>query len=218
MTLDTRTSFHPEPQELAAGQTLYEAGEVGSVWQLETGALRLDRMDAAGGRFVQIVLPGDLLGLELLVAYPYAHNARAIVPSQVRRRTLSGEAERRLVMMEGLMQQQRRGEDLVMLRSGAAQDRLKHLLLMLAPEETPWLAEGAACALPTIKDMAAIIDTSPETVSRIFANLKRTQILDSRERQSARFSLARLRESEWPTGMTRSDGGARLREPGHAPV
>lgn len=213
MYIDTRSSFQNEPISLSAGEVLYEAGGVGSVWQLERGAMRLDRAEREGHRFMQIVLPGDLLGLELLVAYPYAHTARAIVPCQVRRRLLSGEAERRLVMMEGLMQQQRRGEDLVALRTGPAQERLKHLLLLLAPEDTPWAGEAAACALPTIKDMAAIIDTAPETVSRIFANLKRTQILDDRTRQGASFSLSRLRESEWPAGMTRSDGGTRLRDP-----
>lgn len=195
---------------LATGDVLFEAGGMGTVWQLESGAMRLDRVNREGARFMQIVLPGDLLGLELLAAYPYAYTARAIVPSQARRRGMGSDAERRMVLVEGLAQQQRRGEDLVMLRTGPAQDRLKHLLLLLAPHDTPWGTAGMTFPLPTIKDMAAIIDTAPETVSRIFANLKRTQILDDRQRQSASFSLSRLREVEWPTGMTRSDGAQRL--------
>lgn len=212
MFIDASVSFHSAPSltPLATGEVLFEAGGTGSIWQLESGAMRLDRVSREGSRFIQIVLPGDLLGLELLAAYPYAYTARAIVPCELRRRPLSGDAERRLALVEGLAQQQRRGEDLVMMRTGPAQDRLKHLLLLLAPEDTPWVGEAAPCALPTIKDMAAIIDTAPETVSRIFANLKRTHILDGRQRQSASFSLSRLREVEWPTGMTRSDGSQRL--------
>lgn len=210
MLIESPSSKLDDTRSLATGEVLFEAGGVGSVWRLEQGALRLDRVDREGPRFVQLVLPGDLLGLELLAAYPYAYTARAIVPSSVQRHGLPSDGERRLALIDGLVQQQRRGEDLIRLRTGPAQDRLKHLLLSLAPEDTPWLGEGAACALPTIKDMAAIIDTAPETVSRIFANLKRTQILDGRQRQSARFSLSRLRESEWPAGMTRSDGGQRL--------
>lgn len=210
MLIDTPSSAQDDPLHLATGEVLFEAGGVGNVWRLAHGALRLDRVDREGPRFMQLVLPGDLMGLELLAAYPYAYTARAIVPSAVQRHVLHGEGERRMALIDGLVQQQRRGEDLIRLRTGPAQDRLKHLLLSLAPEDTPWLGEGAACALPTIKDMAAIIDTAPETVSRIFANLKRTQILDGRQRQSARFSLSRLRESEWPAGMTRSDGGQRL--------
>jgi CRP-like cAMP-binding protein len=197
---------------LAPADLLFEAGGTGTIWQLESGAIRLDRVDREGPRFMQIALPGDLLGVELLAAYPYAFTARAITPCSVRRRSLASDSERRLALVEGLVQQQRRGEDLVALRSGPAQERLKHLLLLLAPDDTPWMGEGANCPLPTIKDMAAIIDTAPETVSRIFANLKRSQILDTRQRQSASFSLVRLRESEWPAGMTRSDGGARMRE------
>lgn len=185
---------------------------MGPVWQVEQGALRLDRVSREGARFVQLALPGDLLGLEVLAALPYAYSVRAVVPSRVRPRALSGDSERRLAMMEGLLQQQARIEELVSLRTGPAQDRMKHLILLLAPEDAAgWQSDEAHRALPTIKDMAAIIDTAPETVSRIFANLKRTQLLDSRQRQGASFSLARLRESAWPTGMTRSDGGLRLR-------
>ena len=210
MLIDTPSSPADDDLTLATGDTLFEAGGTGTVWRLAQGAIRLDRVDREGARFMQLALPGDLMGLELLAAYPYAYTARAIVPCRVQRHVLAGDGERRLALIDGLVQQQRRGEDLVKLRTGPAQDRLKHLLLALAPPDTAWMDEAAACALPTIKDMAAIIDTAPETVSRIFANLKRTQILDGRQRQSARFSLARLRESEWPAGMTRSDGGQRL--------
>jgi CRP-like cAMP-binding protein len=213
MHMSLEIASHPlseAPVALASGDLLFEAGHIGSVWQLSSGALRLDRVDREGARFMQIVLPGDLLGLELLAAYPHAFSARAIVPSVARRRMLAAEAERRMALLEGLMQQQQRGADLVTLRTGTAQDRLKHLLLLLAPDEAGWVPGGGTCALPTIRDMAAIIDTAPETVSRIFANLKRSQILDGRQRQSASFSPARLRESEWPSGMTRSDGLQRL--------
>lgn len=213
MLIEPRSSSAEDTQTLNTGDVLFESGGHGSVWLLDSGAIRLDRVDREGPRFMQLVLPGDLMGLELLAAYPYAYTARAIVPSSVRRHALGGDAERRMALIDGLVQQQRRGEDLVRLRSGPAQDRLKHLLLSLAPADTPWLGHGATCALPTIKDMAAIIDTAPETVSRIFANLKRTHILDGRQRQSASFSLSRLRESEWPAGMTRSDGGQRLMPP-----
>jgi CRP-like cAMP-binding protein len=172
--------------------------------------MRLDLADRDGAQFVQIVLPGDLLGLELLAAYPYAHTARAIVPCVARRRMLATDAERRLALLDGLMQQQRRGADLMALRTGPAQDRLKALLLMLAPGETPWAADAAHVALPTIKDIAALLDTAPETVSRIFANLRRSHIVDARQRKGASFNASRLRDLAWPAGMTRSDGAKRL--------
>jgi CRP-like cAMP-binding protein len=191
------------PVFLAAGALLFEADTSGCVWQLETGALRLDRVGREGPRFMQLVLPGDLMGLELLAAYPYTYSARAIVRSTARRHIAVGESDRRVTLVEGLMQQQRRGEDLVILRSGSAQDRLKHLLLLLAPDDNAWLGENPHCPLPTIKDMAAIIDTAPETVSRIFGHLKRNRLLEGRQRQGASFRPSHLRDSEWPSGMTR---------------
>jgi CRP-like cAMP-binding protein len=45
--------------------------------------------------------------------------------------------------------------------------------------------------------MAAIIDTAPETVSRILGHLRRQHLLDDRQRQVASFS---------PRGCARSNG------------
>ncbi|MBQ0959238.1 Crp/Fnr family transcriptional regulator [Ideonella sp. 4Y11] len=200
----------PAPLGLATGETLFEAGHSGPVWQLQSGALRLDQMDREGQRFVQLVLPGDLVGAEQLAASGYAHSARAIVPSVAVQRAVGGDAERRLLLAEALLGQLSRTGDLIALRTGTAQERLRHLLLLLSGAEPGWdEAVASQRALPTIKDVAAIIDTAPETVSRIFANLKRSHLLDGRQRQGARFSAARLREQVWPAGMTRSDGALR---------
>lgn len=198
---------------LASAEVLFDAGGTGSVWQLTHGALRLDRITREGPRFIQIVLPGDVMGLELLASSPYTYTARAIVPSRAQRLAFISDAERYQALVHALAQQQRRLEDLVRLRSGTAQDRLKHLLLLLAPAAPAWTDEGTPCALPTIRDVAAILDTAPETVSRIFANLRRSQLLEDRQRQSASFSAVRLREVEWPSGMTRSDKAQRLDTP-----
>lgn len=198
--------------QLAAGDLLCEAGAVGVVWQLDSGALRLDRSDAEGGQFMQLALPGDMVGAELLAACPYTYTARALVPCTVSICKMNSDTERRMALVDGLLQQQRQVAELVALRTGPAQDRLKQLLLLLVPDESAWDEGGARCALPTLKDMAAILDTAPETVSRIFANLKRTHLLDVRQRQSASFNVSRLRDAAWPTGMTRSDGGKRAVE------
>lgn len=196
-------------RRMAAGEALFDVGDPSCVWQVEQGALRLDRTKGDGTVcFVQIALPGDLLGLEALAALNHQATARAIVPCIARRRHLGHDGERQLVMLEGLLQAQQRCADLVALRTGPAQDRLKTLLVLLASIEDE--RGDRERPLPTIRDMAAMIDTAPETVSRILAHLKRTQLLDGRRRQGARFNLSRLRDADWPTGMTRSDGGSRI--------
>jgi CRP-like cAMP-binding protein len=195
-------------RRLAAGELLFGVGEPSCVWQLEVGAMRLDRAHPDGlNGFAQLALPGDLLGLEALAGLNHQLSARAIVPCQARYRFLGNETERHLVMMQGLLQMHKRGGDLIALRTGAAQDRLKCLLVLLGAEH-----EGTSreCPLPTIRDMAAMIDTAPETVSRILAHLKRSRLLDGRRRQGARFDLIRLRDADWPAGMTRTDGKGRI--------
>lgn len=210
----------PSPSaELAAGDTLYETCQGGPLWQLLSGALRLDRVDAQGEHFVQWALPGDLIGLERLAGPRYTHTARALVRSVARQLPLQlplvGPDAGGALTAECVLQLQRRGEDLVRLRSGAAQDRLKHLVMALAPVKPGHDASNPlACELPSIRDMAAIIDSTPETVSRIFACLRRSRLLEARGRGAARFSPRHLQESIWPTPKSRSEG-ARARQAAH---
>jgi CRP-like cAMP-binding protein len=194
---------------LGTGEALFHAGDDGGIWQLESGAMRLDLVAGEGpGQLFQIALPGDLLGLEALAACSQQSTARAIVRSTVRRCRFHGDAQRHLALLEGLMQARQRSADLVRLRTGPAPERIRALLVLLASAEAE--AGPRVRALPTIRDMAALIDATPETVSRILAQLRRHRILDGRQRQGASYSLARLCQGDWPRGMTRSDGSQPL--------
>ncbi|MCO5977510.1 Crp/Fnr family transcriptional regulator [Ideonella oryzae] len=207
----------PVALSLPAGDTLASPDDGWRLWRLTEGALRLDRLDrldatgATGGTFIQLLLPGDLVGLEHLTGAVACYRARALVASRLQPvpqpATLGGWP----TLAEALRQQQCRGEDLVRLRSGTAQERFKHLLLLLVPEASRLEGDVSVWPLPTLKDMAAIIDTAPETVSRILGHLRRQHLLDDRQRQVASFSPTRLREVEWPTGMTRTDRNPRQR-------
>lgn len=180
---------------LDAGDALFAIGDPGSVWQLERGVMRLDRAGRDGVvGLAQVALPGDWLGLEAIAAYGHQFEARAVVPCLVRRCSLMTDAERRLALMDALLQSQQRAADLVALRTGPAGVRLKSLLALLALT-TGDPAHDEERALPTIRDMAVLIDATPETVSRILSQLRRRQVLTGRSRQGARFSLARLQGS-----------------------
>ncbi len=183
------------PRVLASGEALCEAGQPGPVWRVLRGALRLDLCTREGQRFVQIARPGDCIGLEQLAGVPMAFAARALVPAEVRACRFTTDESRRAALLEGMLQQQARIADLVTLRTGPARHRLQQLLLMLAEGGAGRSsAEVADRDLPTIKDVAAIIDTSPETVSRVFGEFRRHRLLDARQRRGARFSTARLGE------------------------
>ena len=199
------------PHDLAAGSLLAPPEDNRRLWRLTEGALRLDRLadeadaESAGSTFIQLLLPGDLVGLAALTSAPARYQARALVASRLQPLPLPESLAGWPLLAEGLRQQQHRGEDLVRLRSGTAQERFKHLLLLLVPEASRREGDVSVWPLPTLKDMAAIIDTAPETVSRILGHLRRQHLLDDRQRQVASFSPTRLREVEWPAGMTRTD-------------
>ena len=183
------------PRGLVSGEVLCEAGQTGPVWRVLRGALRLDLCTREGLRFVQIARPGDCIGLEQLAGVPIAFAARALVPTEVQACRFTTDEARRAALLEGMLQQQARIADLVTLRTGPARHRLQQLLLMLAEGAAGRAsAEVADRDLPTIKDVAAIIDTSPETVSRVFGEFRRHHRLDARQRRGARFSPARLGE------------------------
>lgn len=185
----------PAVMPLASGALLCEGGQTSPVWRVLQGALRLDLCHREGPRFVQIARPGDYIGLEQMAGGPLAFAARAIVPAEVQACRFPTDEARRAAMLEGLLQQQARIADLVALRTGPARHRLRQLLLMLAEGSAGQAGvEVADRDLPTIKDVAAIIDTSPETVSRVFGEFRRHRLVDARQRRGARFSTARLGE------------------------
>lgn len=193
----TTSSRQPteSPKALASGAMLCEAGQSGPVWRVLRGALRLDLCTREGTRFVQIARPGDSIGLEQLAGVPMAFAARALVPAEVQACLFTTDEARRAALLDGMLQQQARIGDLVALRTGPARHRLQQLLLMLAEDAAGRSsAEVADRDLPTIKDVAAIIDTSPETVSRVFGEFRRQHLVDARQRRGARFSPARLGE------------------------
>ncbi|WP_022980646.1 Crp/Fnr family transcriptional regulator [Ideonella sp. B508-1] len=202
------------PHDLAAGSLLAPPEDDRRLWRLTEGALRLDRLadaESAGSTFIQLLLPGDLVGLAALTGVPARYQARALVASRLQPLPLPESLAGWPLLADGLRQQQHRVEDLVRLRSGTAQERFKHLLLLLVPEASRREGDVSVWPLPTLKDMAAIIDTAPETVSRILGHLRRQHLLDDRQRQVASFSPTRLREVEWPAGMTRTDRNPKRR-------
>lgn len=181
-----------------SGHTLYFAGQQGQVLRLVSGAVRLDGHTDDGLVFVQLALPGDLLGSELQADLPYAFTARAVVPCVIRREPMltphtQGEAWR---------QQHRRCVEALRLRTGPAPQRLRALLLLLSASTD--VADGSDQVLPTLRDMAAMIDSAPETVSRILGGLRRCDVLQERQRKGARFDRDHLRDCALPQGLTRS--------------
>jgi len=183
----------PTGVSIPRGQTLLQIGAAGTVWRVQKGAFRLERPVGGGQTVVHLALSGDLVGVEALCAEPYACTVTALVDSIATPEPMVGEADLTSTLAAALLQQQRQSFDMAQMRLGTAPVRLGQLLRLLA--RAFGVPEGGLerKALPTLKDMAQIIDSTHETVCRELA-----RALPPRARQAHAPSRAAWRGAITP--------------------
>lgn len=160
-------SFTTAPQRvLENGQTLVESGQRAPVWRVLSGVLRLERASTDGQMLVQLALPGDLVGVEALCAQPHAYSATALTDCSVEMVEVSGELSHYATMAKGFLQQQRQTLDMMRLRSGPIQQRLAYLLTVLGKDIDGRAHLVLREELPTLRELAQIVDSALETVCR----------------------------------------------------
>lgn len=151
---------------VARGQVLLSAGCSGPVWRVTHGVFKLQRRSADGIALVQLAQAGDLIGVETLCAQPYAFTAVALVAAQAQSAGMPHTLDPLSIMSHGLMQQQRQSCDMLHLRTGPIVQRLAHLLHMLGRQADGRILPLQRKELPTLKEMARVVDASFETVCR----------------------------------------------------
>lgn len=156
----------PSLRSLPSGHTLIEAGQRGPVWRVLSGVLRLERPGQDGQMLVQLALPGDLIGVEALCAQAHAYSASALVHAEVEPVIIHGELGHYATMAKAFLQQQRQTLDMMRLRSGPIQQRVAYLLTVLGKDKEGRLRPVQRDELPTLREMAQIVDSALETVCR----------------------------------------------------
>lgn len=170
----------------AAGSILYEEGQGGeALFSIRRGLVKLLHLGADGSqRILRLLGSGSVVGLELLDSRKdYHHSAVAVNQLDVCRipvstvtalekefPELSRQARHRL--QEHL---DRADEWILTMGTGPARQRVAHLLLFLSRYSAD---TNGDIELLGGEDMAAIVGTSVETVSRIVADLKRRRLLN----------------------------------------
>lgn len=150
----------------AAGQVLFVASEPGQVWRVVCGMVRLDQAGRHQNPMVGFALPGDLLGLECGVQGAYAFSATALTDTCLTPVQGASADDRAGLMIEGLMQTQQRLLDMAVLRRGRVVQRVKHLLDVIGRDPLSGGTRDAGMPLPYLKDVAALVDATPESVCR----------------------------------------------------
>ena len=148
------------------GQTLTFAGGVGPVWRVTQGVFKLERQGQDGQILVQLAQAGDLIGVESLCAEPYAFTAVALVAAQAKPLAAGQDLDRYTTMTQGFLQQQRQTCEMHRLRTGSIVQRLAYLLTVLGKQADGLVLTVQRKELPTLKEMARVVDSTFETVCR----------------------------------------------------
>lgn len=157
---------------LGRGQVLEAALDAGLAWRVERGMLLIRSPARSGGMSWCLALPGDWLNIEALCDLPQDTQTTALIPSRLQALpTLQPPASNAL--LHRLVHQQRRwADDMLALRSGSVEHRIRHLL-DLARRATGGARGGALEPdLPVLRDIAALVDAAPETACRVLARLR----------------------------------------------
>lgn len=155
-----------EPIHVNRGQSLLAAGGVGPVWRVTQGVFKLERQGQDGQILVQLAQAGDLIGVESLCAEPYAFTAVALVAAHAVPHPVNKDLDRYTTMTQGFMQQQRQTCDMHRLRTGPIVQRLAYLLTVLGKQADGRVLPLQRKELPTLKEMARVVDSTFETVCR----------------------------------------------------
>lgn len=171
------------------GSVLYEANSHKKfIYSLRRGMVKLVNVTENGtNRIVRLLGPGTAIGLELLDgADGYHHTAIAIgqvdlckIPVPTVKQLESEHSELYVHVGEQLQKQLDLADQwIVALGTGTAKQRVAQLVLVMSE---CYADENGAFTLLSGEDMAAMIGTSVETVSRIIAEFKRQKILYKNE-------------------------------------
>ena len=152
--------------------------DIHGLWQLESGALRIDSAGADGSlEFAHLVLPGDYLGVENLVGLHSNIAVRAITPARLMPVTVLNDEQRIQILTDAFIQGHRRCREVLNLRTGESIVRITRLIHLLAQSEHGGVDGRIACTLPSLKDMAFLVSLTSESVCRVLSNLRQAEQL-----------------------------------------
>lgn len=181
--------IHAPIDDLAytAGQPLVRAGDTAtSLYTLRSGMVKLVRNTVDGRqRIVRVMRPGDVIGLEALMAPVYDSDAIALngvkvcrLPLQVIQRLNRETPRLHQRLLERWHRSLKEADDwLAELNFGTARQRLAGLILKMRSDQAPEVS-----TLFSREDMGAMLDLKLETVSRTLNRFVREGLIEPMDR------------------------------------
>ena len=171
----TNPTLTVERLTLARGQamsTLFDSEA--PMWQVEQGMLLVKDGQASDPVAWHLALPGDWVNLPRACGLDEGIQATALLPSCLHAVPQAERLSRESLLGRLVAQQQRWSVHLMALRSGPVERRIRHLL-NLTRLAMGGARQGAAVAMPILRDMATLVDAVPETVCRVLVRLQPRQ-------------------------------------------
>jgi CRP-like cAMP-binding protein len=186
---DALATLHVEVDNIGTspGEILYRSGgKAEHLWVLRTGAVKLIASSWEGeARIVRILKPGDVAGIEGLLAGSYTHTAVTVgavhacrTPIRAIRRICLEHASFQWSLMQKWQAALRETEQwLVDMTSAGATARVRMARLLLH------LRDGESCRIYNFsrEDLGLMLGTTIETASRTIAAFLRERLLVKRE-------------------------------------
>lgn len=178
----------PVTFRLGRNHTVFqESGRAEHVYAIRQGRIKLVRRSPRGTeRIVRILAPGDVAGLEALVADAYHLSAYTLGAAEVCQipaplvHQLQKENPKiaRALELRWQANVDRADQVITLMSTGPAHERFFHFLLQMAEP-----ANSGVCPAIPRDDIAALLGLTIETVSRTIAAIKREGLVDEQNRR-----------------------------------
>lgn len=176
----------------SAGDTIYYAGdEVDALYLISEGRIKLlNYLDNGRARIVRMYNRGSILGLNGLLEECYAHDAVAIdelqlyqIPMQSIMTVKENAPDAYSQLLECLQEDLRLADTWITdFSTGAIRGRVARLLVFMIGNDVE--TGPGKVTLLTVEEMADVIGVTPESVSRIMAEMKRQHILQETDKDT----------------------------------
>lgn len=174
------------------------------MWRVVSGALRIDaEYEGKPSRFVRLALPGDVIGVEQWAKTDNSLKAYALVTTVVE--PINAEQTQIIdLLVEAVVIAHQRSSEALELRRGPVAKRVQKLLMLFGELKGGTAESNLQCELPHLVDMADVLDAAPETISRVFSNMRDRQCVQERKPLAAVFDMSALNELGSVAGMSAS--------------
>ena len=164
-------------QSYRHGEIISRSGELCLAQRILSGIVMIYQEDQSNKHFIRLAITGDIIGIESI--YQDVSKFNVIALTNVTCKKVNFDKNKFNLLTEAYIQQQERMLDTAKLRTSSISDRLGYLIDILAIDIRNSSNTLYRDQLPSLRDMAFIINSVPETVSRGLSKIIEQKYINS---------------------------------------